>query len=44
MRRPGCPIRGGHCPTGAMAGAPPRGAWFPAAFAQLVRNAYPPIV
>jgi cellulose 1,4-beta-cellobiosidase len=31
-----------HDPTNAMPGAPPRGQWFPAAFTELVRNAYPP--
>lgn len=37
------PIGGNPRPTNAMAGAPPRGEWFPAAFTQLVRNAYPPL-
>ncbi|MFI5909005.1 glycoside hydrolase family 6 protein [Dactylosporangium sp. NPDC051541] len=32
---------GGYHPTGAMPGAPVRGAWFPAQFQQLVTNAYP---
>jgi cellulose 1,4-beta-cellobiosidase len=30
-------------PSGALPGAPPRGAWFPAAFTQLVERAYPPL-
>jgi cellulose 1,4-beta-cellobiosidase len=29
--------------TGALAGAPAAGAWFPAQFQQLMRNAYPPL-
>lgn len=29
--------------TGALPTAPPRGQWFPAAFTQLVQNAYPPL-
>lgn len=29
--------------TGAMAGAPRRGGWFPEAFAELLANAYPPL-
>jgi cellulose 1,4-beta-cellobiosidase len=29
--------------SGAMAGAPPRGEWFPLAFGGLVRRAYPPL-
>jgi cellulose 1,4-beta-cellobiosidase len=33
----------GNRPTGAMRGAPPYGVWFPAAFRQLVQNAYPPL-
>lgn len=33
----------GNRPTGAMSGAPPYGSWFPAAFRQLVQNAYPPL-
>jgi cellulose 1,4-beta-cellobiosidase len=37
------PIGGSSRPTNAMAGAPPRGEWFPAAFTELVRNAYPPV-
>jgi cellulose 1,4-beta-cellobiosidase len=37
------PVGGSSRPTGAMAGAPPRGEWFPAAFTELVRNAYPPV-
>ncbi|WP_051799743.1 glycoside hydrolase family 6 protein [Catenuloplanes japonicus] len=37
------PPRGTSRPTNAMAGAPPRGEWFPAAFTGLVRNAYPPV-
>jgi cellulose 1,4-beta-cellobiosidase len=38
------PIGGANRPTNAMAGAPPRGEWFPAAFTELVRNAYPPVL
>jgi cellulose 1,4-beta-cellobiosidase len=37
------PIMTSSRPTNALPGAPPRGEWFPAAFTQLVRNAYPPI-
>jgi cellulose 1,4-beta-cellobiosidase len=37
------PIGGANRPTNAMAGAPPRGEWFPAAFTELVRHAYPPV-
>jgi cellulose 1,4-beta-cellobiosidase len=37
------PIRDSSRPTNALAGAPPRGEWFPAAFTELVRNAYPPV-
>ncbi|GIF17206.1 glycoside hydrolase family 6 protein [Actinoplanes teichomyceticus] len=37
------PIGGARRPTNAMAGAPARGEWFPGAFTELVRNAYPPI-
>jgi cellulose 1,4-beta-cellobiosidase len=33
----------GNRPTGAMRDAPPYGGWFPAAFRQLVQNAYPPL-
>jgi cellulose 1,4-beta-cellobiosidase len=38
------PVRDSNRPTNAMAGAPPRGAWFPAAFTELTRNAYPPLL
>lgn len=38
------PTRGSNRPTNAMAGAPPRGEWFPAAFTELVRSAYPPVL
>jgi cellulose 1,4-beta-cellobiosidase len=38
------PGRGSGRPTNALAGAPPRGEWFPAAFAELVRNAFPPVL
>ena len=37
------PVGSSNRPTNAMAGAPPRGEWFPAAFTELVRNAYPPV-
>jgi cellulose 1,4-beta-cellobiosidase len=37
------PIGDSSRPTNALAGAPPRGEWFPAAFTELVRNAYPPV-
>jgi cellulose 1,4-beta-cellobiosidase len=30
-------------PTGALPGAPPPGAWFPAQFQELMANAYPPL-
>ena len=33
----------GYRPTGAMAGAPQAGEWFPSAFSQLMTNAYPPL-
>lgn len=37
------PVGGSPRPTNAMPGAPARGAWFPAAFTELVRNAHPPL-
>jgi cellulose 1,4-beta-cellobiosidase len=37
------PPRGSSTPTGALAGAPPFGAWFAAQFQQLMQNAYPPL-
>ncbi|GAA4457516.1 hypothetical protein GCM10023170_053900 [Phytohabitans houttuyneae] len=37
------PPRGSSTHTGALAGAPPFGAWFPAQFQQLMQNAYPPL-
>jgi cellulose 1,4-beta-cellobiosidase len=37
------PPRGSYYHTGALAGAPPFGAWFPAQFQQLMQNAYPPL-
>ena len=36
-------IRNGNNPTGALAGAPLSGHWFPAQFEQLMANAYPPL-
>lgn len=35
--------QGSYTPTNALPGAPHYGRWFPEFFAQLVRNAYPPI-
>jgi cellulose 1,4-beta-cellobiosidase len=35
--------RNSYSPTGAMPGAPPEGAWFPAFFRQLMTNAHPPL-
>jgi cellulose 1,4-beta-cellobiosidase len=35
--------RNSYNPTGAMPLAPPAGTWFPAAFRQLMTNAYPPL-
>ncbi|WP_460806729.1 glycoside hydrolase family 6 protein [Micromonospora zhanjiangensis] len=37
------PTDSGWPPTGALHDAPPVGAWFPAQFAQLMANAYPPL-
>jgi cellulose 1,4-beta-cellobiosidase len=37
------PPRGSSTPPGALPGAPPFGAWFPAQFQQLMQNAYPPL-
>ncbi|MGN9911195.1 glycoside hydrolase family 6 protein [Phytohabitans sp. LJ34] len=37
------PPRGSSTPSGALPGAPPFGAWFPAQFRQLMQNAYPPL-
>jgi cellulose 1,4-beta-cellobiosidase len=37
------PPRGSSTPSGALPGAPPFGAWFPAQFQQLMQNAYPPL-
>ena len=46
--RPQCDPRwqapqGALIPSNALAGAPHAGRWFPAYFAQLVSNAYPPV-
>jgi cellulose 1,4-beta-cellobiosidase len=35
--------RNGQSMTGALAGAPLAGAWFPAQFQELMKNAYPPL-
>ncbi|MEJ3742050.1 glycoside hydrolase family 6 protein [Actinomycetes bacterium KLBMP 9797] len=37
------PPPGRGTPTGALAGAPDAGVWFPAQFQQLMQNAYPPL-
>lgn len=37
------PPRGSTTRTGALPGAPPAGAWFPAQFQELMRHAYPPL-
>jgi cellulose 1,4-beta-cellobiosidase len=37
------PPRGSSTPSGALAGAPPPGAWFSAQFRQLMQNAHPPL-